>query len=513
MSSSFDETGSWDRVAAELRACKESQKLAYGDVDNATLGRYLAGDLNPAEMATLEQTLDELPELRKLTDLVQDVLRDLEPIESAPPTLPEVAVTPVILPLPAARPRRSSKLRRYGSLAAACLLFGCVTLLPVTGGRLTSPQPEESLTLGAGMAAHQMVWLWAPPPREDAALAEVVQVAADAPRAVPATAEQVNHTVANYHRQGDVAGAEKTLRQCMSKHGPAHEAARSAGWQLAGVYQYALNESSDTAPKLNPWTQQKGAQSRARDTARQVREQIVNRSAPSVSAEVVPVLNEALKKAKSKSERLALIKALGEIGPAAKSDSVALLCERLKKADDEERLAVLDALERMGPAARGAVPTLHWLAKAPPAAKTTTSEKSDAESRGQPTPKERAGQVLARLTGSESRVGVFDGAGLFSLKRSMEVTCALRKLARESDLEVRVETHCGEKPATPSTPMGRNSLRVVITSGGDAVRVVATPALREQGLDVGRLQKTLAHGCKDDQALDAVLAVVKQARK
>src|SRR4051794_23937798 len=96
MSSSFDQRGSWDRVAAELRACKDSQKQAYGDVDNATLGRYLAGDMDAAEMASLQQALDELPELRKLTDLLQDVLRDLEPIEAPPPAEPAAPV-PVIL--------------------------------------------------------------------------------------------------------------------------------------------------------------------------------------------------------------------------------------------------------------------------------------------------------------------------------------------------------------------------------------------------------------------------------
>jgi hypothetical protein len=101
MSGALDQTGSWDRVAAELRACKESQQKAYGDVDSATLGRYLAGEMTPAERATLEQTLDELPDLRLLTDLVQDVLNDLGPVEAAPPA---AAPAPVILPLPAVKP-------------------------------------------------------------------------------------------------------------------------------------------------------------------------------------------------------------------------------------------------------------------------------------------------------------------------------------------------------------------------------------------------------------------------
>jgi len=165
MSTSFDQRGSWDRVAAELRACKESQRRAYGDVDNATLGRYLSGDMTPDETAVLEQTLDELPELRKLADLVQGVLSDLEPVEEAP------AAAPVILPLPAARPRRQySSFRRYASLAVACLLFACLALLPAT--RHFSKPPADRIA-ARGEASHrdaaaaagladEIVWLDAP---------------------------------------------------------------------------------------------------------------------------------------------------------------------------------------------------------------------------------------------------------------------------------------------------------------------------------------------------------------
>src|SRR5262245_60963673 len=149
MSSSFDQSGSWDRIAAELRACKESQRRSYGDVDNATLGRYLAGDLNPDETASLEQTLDELPELRQVTELVQDVLRDLEPIETVPPEVePAETPAPVILPLPTAGPRRRTRaLRRYGSLAAACLLFACLGLLPA-GSFSGRKQQTQTVALG-----------------------------------------------------------------------------------------------------------------------------------------------------------------------------------------------------------------------------------------------------------------------------------------------------------------------------------------------------------------------------
>src|SRR5262245_65986706 len=70
----------WDRVASELRACKEAQQRAWGDIDSADLGRYLAGEAAGEELTRIEQALEDLPELRKLTDLVRDVLIDLEPV-------------------------------------------------------------------------------------------------------------------------------------------------------------------------------------------------------------------------------------------------------------------------------------------------------------------------------------------------------------------------------------------------------------------------------------------------
>ena len=70
--------GQWDRVASELRACREAQQEAWGDVDNAMLGRYLADDVTPQERRRIEKDLEHHPELRKLTDLVSDVLRDCE---------------------------------------------------------------------------------------------------------------------------------------------------------------------------------------------------------------------------------------------------------------------------------------------------------------------------------------------------------------------------------------------------------------------------------------------------
>src|SRR4051812_22206952 len=44
MGLSSDAGSTWDRVAAELRTCREQQQRTYGRIDNALLGRYLAGE-------------------------------------------------------------------------------------------------------------------------------------------------------------------------------------------------------------------------------------------------------------------------------------------------------------------------------------------------------------------------------------------------------------------------------------------------------------------------------------
>jgi hypothetical protein len=88
---------SWDRVAAELRACREAQRRAWGDIDNTTLGRFLAGEVTAEEQQQIENALDTLPELRKLTDLVREVLA--EP-ETAVPSPAPVLYDPAIVPFP-----------------------------------------------------------------------------------------------------------------------------------------------------------------------------------------------------------------------------------------------------------------------------------------------------------------------------------------------------------------------------------------------------------------------------
>src|SRR5438105_3929685 len=153
MSSNLGPDG-WERVASELRACKESQRRAWGDIDNATLGRYLAGEASGDERARVEHALEELPELRRLTDLVRDVLGDLEPV-----ALDAAPEPPPVLSLAAERARRrglASFLGRRSSLvAAACLLVVLGVAMP-RPARLTATPGEPAVAPGPGFASRPL---------------------------------------------------------------------------------------------------------------------------------------------------------------------------------------------------------------------------------------------------------------------------------------------------------------------------------------------------------------------
>jgi hypothetical protein len=162
----------WERVAAELRACREAQQRAWGDIDNTTLGRYLAGEVTPEEQRQIESALDTLPELRKLTDLVRDVLGEVETPEPV-----SVPYGPTVLPFPQpqAQPRaaaagtalerrgpargwktwyRRRHVRQYtGLAAAACVLFVLGVALPRSSGIASAPESGPSLAYSSPVAA------------------------------------------------------------------------------------------------------------------------------------------------------------------------------------------------------------------------------------------------------------------------------------------------------------------------------------------------------------------------
>jgi DNA-directed RNA polymerase specialized sigma24 family protein len=72
----------WQRVAAELSAHRAWQRQTWGDLDDTTLGRYLAGEATPEECGRVEAAAGGHPTLRELLSVVREVLGESE--EPAP---------------------------------------------------------------------------------------------------------------------------------------------------------------------------------------------------------------------------------------------------------------------------------------------------------------------------------------------------------------------------------------------------------------------------------------------
>ncbi|MGF1578331.1 MAG: hypothetical protein ACFCD0_03090 [Gemmataceae bacterium] len=115
-----DDAQQWNRVAQELEAYRADQKVAWGDLDNLVLGRYLAGECSSDEVVQIEEALQKHPELGLLLECVSDVLA-VTP-HSSDHTIPET------IPFRRAEtPKKASKLlvlQAASWATAACLLFG-----------------------------------------------------------------------------------------------------------------------------------------------------------------------------------------------------------------------------------------------------------------------------------------------------------------------------------------------------------------------------------------------------
>jgi hypothetical protein len=191
MMSDKNDSSQWERVAAELRACRQAQQRAWGDIDNTTLGRFLVGDVSAEEQRQIEQALDTLPELRKLTDLVRDVLGESETAAPEPVSVPYgPAVLPYSQPAVSARaaavtsrqpttvPKQSWKplfrrghIQQYAGLAAAaCLLLVLGVALP-RSANFASPESVNVLAYSAPVAQRGL-----PANLDDGFLGQVVAV-------------------------------------------------------------------------------------------------------------------------------------------------------------------------------------------------------------------------------------------------------------------------------------------------------------------------------------------------
>jgi hypothetical protein len=288
MTLEVDDGSQWERVAAELRACREAQRRAWGDLDNATLGRYLAGDVDAEERQHIESALEALPELRKLTDLVRDVLSETDDIAAERQSTPsDPAVLPFAAPRASITPSRptaswptrtaASRFRqRVGLAAAACLLLALGVAFPRAAGE-SAPRSELALAMSQpvamrgpvledmpveakgvlfqGIAAKSLdaesmqrsgEWL----ARFDASVQalEADGKKHEAERLARQYADNLTRKAKCYQEKGDLIRAEPALQQahtlCVRMWGPeAPETARTSN-SLALVYESALNAAN-----------------------------------------------------------------------------------------------------------------------------------------------------------------------------------------------------------------------------------------------------------------------------
>src|SRR5262249_7528144 len=112
-----------------------AQRRAWGDVDDATLGRYLSDEASSSEQASIEAALQNHADLRLLTDIIRDVLAESG---DAIPSLPAEPAPQILAFRPPAKPRKVSFFRQRAALLAGACLFLAVGLVLFRSDNTTS---------------------------------------------------------------------------------------------------------------------------------------------------------------------------------------------------------------------------------------------------------------------------------------------------------------------------------------------------------------------------------------
>jgi tetratricopeptide (TPR) repeat protein len=405
----------WEKVAAELRAARDAQQRTWGDLDNATLGRYLADEASSAERAEIETAFEKLPELKVLTALVRDVLADSAPAEPVlVPATADTARTTWQRPIAfAPRSGWGTSRQRAAVLAAAGLLLalGSSLFRPESSGS-TSPlgpttqgdaqarsdrssRAESPFFLGRGEPARaELVFARLDELQRqieenqtkgdvETALAAATTYAKVADnsdlgnnrRFAPRVAAGWNQVGLLYCTEGDIDRAEHALAKAVEINrktlGESHEVTKQTCYHLAAVYQdgVALQDRVGPLPKIRSAPPPLPADPQAsKDKSRQWRDESLARfqdrlhrpeTQKQVRESVLPVLKTALRSAQTAPERVRLAIAVGNLGPLARdAESVVVKCLEQAR-DPNECEALVRALHQMGrPPSEKTVPVL-----------------------------------------------------------------------------------------------------------------------------------------------------------
>jgi hypothetical protein len=69
----------WARVAADLRAYREEQWRAWGDLDEIAIVRYLADEATEEERGRVERAMRDFPRVRECVEILREVMAEVEP--------------------------------------------------------------------------------------------------------------------------------------------------------------------------------------------------------------------------------------------------------------------------------------------------------------------------------------------------------------------------------------------------------------------------------------------------
>jgi prepilin-type processing-associated H-X9-DG protein len=71
-----DPDSQWARVSADLRAYREAQRRAWGDIDEAAIARYLEGEATEGERGRVEQAMRDYPRVRECVQILREVMSE-----------------------------------------------------------------------------------------------------------------------------------------------------------------------------------------------------------------------------------------------------------------------------------------------------------------------------------------------------------------------------------------------------------------------------------------------------
>jgi hypothetical protein len=153
MAGSAESREQWERLAAELRAYGQTQRQAWGDVDDMQLARYLTGACSPPERAAVEQALRDLPDVREVIDVLRGVLPAWGLEASVPPgaeegPAPQVPAPAAIaqhaaVPQQPAQRRLTHRRVPWRSALVGCGLAASFLLGWLIGQGRLGPEPSE----------------------------------------------------------------------------------------------------------------------------------------------------------------------------------------------------------------------------------------------------------------------------------------------------------------------------------------------------------------------------------